>query len=451
MPQLFSLTHLIIAALLLVYSNYSGALYSSIGFAIIGYSATNALIPRVTQSFIQVGLCGKDLGKKGQPLLPETIGAVAATVYLFGMILSIPFLFYKYLVVTSGGGRRDMEVLDKSAELLVFPHGKLSEYLSAILCLQSTVLLGAVDDLFDLRWRHKVIFPVISVIPLLVVYYADFGVTYVLIPKLVRQLFPFLNLRKTINLGWAYYAYMASMSIFCSNSINILAGINGLEVLQSIVLGIVCLCNDTIYMIWGSEEAKESHLFSMVMIIPFIGVSAAIFRWNKWPARVFVGDTYCYFAGMVFAVVGILGHFAKTMMMFFAPQLFNFIYSIPQLFGLVTCPRHRLPRFNPEDGLMYPSKADLKANPPYKIVTKALKVLHSLHLVELTFDKDGEVTECNNLTLINLVLVWAGPMREDRLCYTLCAIQLVVDLMLLCLRHVIGSLVYGQDNLWHIA
>ena len=59
----------------------------------------------------------------------------------------------------------------------------------------------------------------------------------------------------------------------------------------------------------------------------------------------FVGDTFCYFAGMTFAVVGILGHFSKTMLLFFLPQIFNFIFSAPQLFHLVECPRHRMPKY----------------------------------------------------------------------------------------------------------
>ena len=48
---------------------------------------------------------------------------------------------------------------------------------------------------------------------------------------------------------------------------------------------------------------------------------------------------------MTFAVVGILSHFSKTMLLFFIPQILNFLYSVPQLFGLIPCPRHRLPRY----------------------------------------------------------------------------------------------------------
>ena len=64
----------------------------------------------------------------------------------------------------------------------------------------------------------------------------------------------------------------------------------------------------------------------------------------RYPSAAFVGDTYCYFAGMTFAVIGILGHFSKTMLLFFIPQIANFVYSVPQLFHFVPCPRHRLPR-----------------------------------------------------------------------------------------------------------
>lgn len=60
--------------------------------------------------------------------------------------------------------------------------------------------------------------------------------------------------------------------------------------------------------------------------------------------QVFVGDTFTYFAGMALAVAGILGHFSETLLFFFIPQIFNFVYSLPQLFKIVPCPRHRLPR-----------------------------------------------------------------------------------------------------------
>ena len=57
----------------------------------------------------------------------------------------------------------------------------------------------------------------------------------------------------------------------------------------------------------------------MTIIIPFLMTSLALMKHNAFPSKVFVGDTYCYFAGMTFAVTGILGHFSKTMLLFFMP------------------------------------------------------------------------------------------------------------------------------------
>lgn len=440
---------LVIALSIIVYFKDISPIGSAIGFSIIGYVTVDALIPRVSDSFIKIGLFGKDLSKPGRPVIPESIGSVSATVYLFIMFFSIPFMFYKYLVTTSGGGYRDVVAQQQTQEQL-FPHGKLSEFLSALLCLESTILLGAADDLFDIRWRHKFFLPAIAAIPLLIVYYVDFSVTYVLIPRFVQE---FLNTTMTsVDLGALYYVYMASVAIFCPNSINILAGVNGLEVGQSIVLAVIFLINDILYLTMGvNEHAQESHLFSLLLIIPFLGVSIALFKWNRWPAKVFVGDTYCYFAGMVFAVVGILGHFSKTTLLFFLPQIINFLYSAPQLFGLVPCPRHRLPKFHEEDWLMYTSRAEFKEKKPKKIVSTMLKILYKFKLIDINIDpKTNEILDCSNMTLINLIIVWFGPMREDKLCNTILLLQFSIGLAAICLRHLLGSLLFGNDNLWKV-
>ncbi|SCU81209.1 LAFA_0C03334g1_1 [Lachancea sp. 'fantastica'] len=439
---------ILIAITLLYFSRHYSPLLAAIAFAIIGYQATDVLIPCVSPSFIQKGLFGKDLSKPGKPVIPESIGAVSAMVYLFIMFFYIPFLFYKYLVVTtSGGGHRDVSVLESiGQEEYLFPHGKMSEYLSAVLCLQSTVLLGMADDLFDLRWRHKFFLPAVAAIPLLVVYYVDFSVTYVLIPDAVKSWFR--TSKTVLNLGAFYYVYMASMAIFCPNSINILAGVNGLEVGQSIVLGVISLINDALYLALGNEASKEAHRFSAILIIPFLGVALALWKWNKWPAKVFVGDTFCYFAGMIFSVVGILGHFSKTTLLLFIPQTFNFAYSCPQLFGLVPCPRHRMPRFEEKDGLLYPSRAEFSEKPPKKIMLPILRILHKLKLIDLHFEpKTKEIKSCTNMTLINLVLVWWGPMREDKLCNRILTIQLLIGLTAIAARHCLGSLIFGHDNI----
>lgn len=71
---------------------------------------------------------------------------------------------------------------------------------------------------------------------MLIVYFVDFGVTHVVVPvPLQRYLGDF------IDLGPSYYMYMAAVAIFCPNAINMLAGINGIEVAQSLVIAVLLL------------------------------------------------------------------------------------------------------------------------------------------------------------------------------------------------------------------
>ena len=195
------------------------------------------------------------------------------------------------------------------------------------------LMLGFVDDILDLRWRQKLIFPFIASLPILTVYLINYNVTHVMLPK------PW---HFVVDLGPFYYLFMVMVVIFCTNTINIMAGINGLEPGQSVVIAVSLLAFNMIEL---SGSMGKAHVVSFTLLMPFLASSLALLHYNWYPADVFVGDTYCYFAGIVFASVGILGHFTKTMMLFFLPQIFNFIFSIPQLFHLVPCPRHRLPKY----------------------------------------------------------------------------------------------------------
>ena len=285
---------------------------------------------------------------------------------------------------------------------------------------------------------------------MLTVYFVDYGVTNITVPV---PLEPYLG--TLIDVGWLYYAYMAAIAIFCPNSINILAGINGIEVSQSIVIAMLLLANDVLSLYAAPHypqphPATDPHLFSIYLLLPFIGVSLALWWHNWYPAKVFVGDTYCYFAGMVFAIVGILGHFSKTLLLLIIPQIFNFLYSAPQLFSLIPCPRHRLPRFNARTGLLEPSVTKWeKDSPPSKLQTLFLNILASfpvLPLIKLERDDSGEIFESTNFTILNLWLVWFGPKREDRLAIELLIMQTCCGVVGLFVRHFLALLVFRQDN-----
>lgn len=112
------------------------------------------------------------------------------------------------------------------------------------------VLLGFVDDVIDLKWRHKIIVPTVATFPLLVAYN---GLTSVVVPKMLR---PFLG--NFINLGPLYYLYMGNIAIFCTNAINIHAGINGIEVGQSFIIGLFIMIHNIIEIFQSKDSNSDT-------------------------------------------------------------------------------------------------------------------------------------------------------------------------------------------------
>jgi UDP-N-acetylglucosamine--dolichyl-phosphate N-acetylglucosaminephosphotransferase len=250
---------------------------------------------------------------------PESMGLVCAAVYILLLILFIPFAFSDAFIAP----KTNAEGLPASDE---FPHHqvssfsglnrlehrltsyltKLSVYLSSLLSLIIATFLGFLDDVFDIRWRHKIPVPIIASIPLLMVYFAEHGNTNVVVPRPLRPFFT----ATLINLGPLYYLYMSLLSTFATNSINILAGINGSETAQALIIAVSVILNDLLYMPWpfdfriplyllgnqsevdvggmwkagmahGSPVLVERHLFSLYFMLPLVSVCLG-FLYHNW-------------------------------------------------------------------------------------------------------------------------------------------------------------------------
>jgi len=233
---------------------------------------------------------------------------------------------------------------------------------------------------------------------------------------------------------------MGLLAVFCTNAINILAGVNGLEVGHALVIGTSLMLHNLLEL-WG--PLRETHLFSLYLLLPFLGVSAALLYHNWYPSAVFVGDTYCYFAGMTFAVIGILGHFSKTMLLFFLPQIANFLYSVPQLFHLVPCPRHRLPKYDPDTDRLHMSTTSFRLSSLPWPGRLYLHVCRALGLVQLTTAEGAHgLSTCNNLTIINLVIKFCGPLHEKTVVLALLGFQVACSGLAFVVRYPLASLFY---------
>jgi UDP-N-acetylglucosamine--dolichyl-phosphate N-acetylglucosaminephosphotransferase len=124
--------------------------------------------------------------KLGANTSPECMGLPLACWYIGLMMLFIPFPFSHifHAQKTEDIGREVFPQGEVSKTLSVSKY-QLALYLSSLLSLLSATLLGFIDDLFDIRWRHKLPIPLIAAIPTLLVYYSEGGVTSVVLPRIV--------------------------------------------------------------------------------------------------------------------------------------------------------------------------------------------------------------------------------------------------------------------------
>ncbi|XP_067947715.1 UDP-N-acetylglucosamine--dolichyl-phosphate N-acetylglucosaminephosphotransferase-like [Watersipora subatra] len=397
------------------------------------------IIPKFKEMFIKAGLSGTDMNKipsvpiqstaqnpsaLEKPILPEAQGVLSGAVYLIVVFLFIPVPFLRHFTTSD----------------VQFPHHEFVDFLAALLSMCCMLFLGFADDVLNLMWRHKLWLPTMASLPLLMIYFISFHHTIIIIPKPFRDMFGF-----SLDLGVLYYIYMGMMAVFCTNAINILAGVNGLEAGQTLIIAATIIfynCHQLLY----SVSQTQAHLFSLYLLIPYIGVSIPILFYNWCPAQIFVGDTFCYFSGMVFAVVSILGHFSKTTLLFFIPQILNFLYSAPQLFKLVPCPRHRLPRINLKTGLLEMSTAKCKESEMRLLGQLAVRLLNALGLLEVTHvkEKENSYLEFNNMTIINLAIKFVGPIHERSLSSLLLIFQVLCSIMALVIRLHVAKYFYDE-------
>uniref|UniRef100_A0AC35TX07 UDP-N-acetylglucosamine--dolichyl-phosphate N-acetylglucosaminephosphotransferase n=1 Tax=Rhabditophanes sp. KR3021 TaxID=114890 RepID=A0AC35TX07_9BILA len=388
-----------------------------------GYIAHNAIITAIPK-FMAKNLFGRDQCKKEKTQTPEPMGVVAAAVYLFVLFLMIPFLFYEW----SGGGEGQFN-----------PITQLATVVAAVASITAAIFLGFVDDILDVKWREKLVFSSVSSLPMLIVYNLSGHSTTVLLPKFV---IPYIG-TQALDIGPIFYLYMGMLIVFCTNSINILAGINGVEAGQGLIISMTVAVYNLIQL-WREETLEADNVLSLAIIVPFIAINGVLWKFNKYPAKVFVGDTFCYWSGMTIAVVGILGHFPKTLLLFFIPQIFNFLMSIPQLFKFVPCPRHRLPNYNPQTDLLSMSKFTFTSKQTKFPAKYILSIFSSFGLIQLsTTIKDDEIQyESSNFTILNLYLKMFGPMHESSLANLISLTQVLCSMGALALRFYFAGFVY---------
>jgi UDP-N-acetylglucosamine--dolichyl-phosphate N-acetylglucosaminephosphotransferase len=227
----------------------------------------------------------------------------------------------------------------------------LPNLLLCLIYLTGQTFIGFADDVLDLRWRHKLLFGLFCAAPLPAL--CPRGAT-VLPASLAASDsgFAFVNSLSPL-LPVAYVA----IAIFAPNAINIHAGINGLEVSQStaIAVGLAILAGVRLAASFTAPDLLRPlppQIAAVALLCIFFFATRPLAALNRYPARVFVGDTFTNFAGAALVSAALLLQAPLYLGFLMLPQIFNFLLSLPQLLGFLPCPRHRLPRLG-EDGRLH--------------------------------------------------------------------------------------------------
>ena len=263
--------------------------------------------------FKSIGITGKDMHKKETPEVPEAMGLIAGIVLC--MFMTHNPIFY---------------------------------------CTLIGLWIGALDDIIDIQWRTKLIMSAFTYIPL------------------YQQNTTIILFGNVIYLGIFYHVYILLWCIWCGNSINIYAGINGLETGQCLI--IAC-----------------GLFFVVPNVFSYICVCSVLFYFNWFPASIFVGDSWCYLSGAFF--VSVAQHKTEKLAIMMLPQIVNTLFSLPEMIG--ECPRHRMPKYDVKNNVLLPSGKG---------------------------------------TLLNNILRVCGPMSEVKLCSIALALQGVCVVAALLLK-----------------
>lgn len=249
----------------------------------ISFMVTFLLFPVAIPRLKKAGIIGEDMNKPEKPAVAEMGGLVIVAGFITGIIAII--IIDTYSSVTFHA--------DMTQVLAVF---------SMILIMTS---IGAIDDLIGVRQVTKAILPLLASLPLVAIK-AGHPALYL----------PFLG---PTNLGIISFIVLVPIGITgAANACNILAGFNGLEI------GVSTVAMGALAIIAYSIGARTS----LLLLLAALGALLATFRYNWYPAKVFIGDVGTFCLGGIIASAVILGDFEMAGIIIIIPHAIDFFFKL---------------------------------------------------------------------------------------------------------------------------
>jgi UDP-N-acetylglucosamine--dolichyl-phosphate N-acetylglucosaminephosphotransferase len=243
-----------------------------IAIGLFSFWLTYCIVPLFIYRMKKRKITGKDMNKTGFPEVPEMGGLPVMLGFTFGVLLAI--FFTSYLNIP--------ELLLTNLNLLLI----------GLLTILLVGILGILDDLAGWKnglrqWQHALI-PMFAAFPLVAFKAGE-----------TTMNLPFIG---NIEFGIIYPLFLIPIGITgAANAFNMLAGMNGLETGQGILI------ITTLSIIAFFHEQNEA----LIIGIALIGALTAFYIYNKFPAKIFGGDSLTLVIGAGIATMAIIGNMEK--------------------------------------------------------------------------------------------------------------------------------------------
>ena len=253
---------------------------------IISFIATLLVTPYWIKRAQKAGLTGRDMNKYNKVEVAEMGGVIVVFGFIFGVLYYIALRNFYF-----------------SFDQTTLP------ILAAVTTVLIITLVGVIDDLLGwkigLRQYQKPILTLIAALPVMVINVGH-----------EEMLLPFIG---AVDFGMIYPLLIVPIAIVgASNAFNMLAGYNGIEsgmgVIILSVLGFVA---------WQNNLGWVS-ILALCMVFSLL----AFLIYNKYPSKIFPGDSLTYSVGALIAILAILGNMEKIALILFIPYFIEFFLKL---------------------------------------------------------------------------------------------------------------------------
>lgn len=260
------------------------ALLSFISSSLIVYFLTPLLIRR----HYALGIVGKDVHKPEGPLIPEMGGlAIVASVSLSSILAA-----------------------------LIAP--ALSTYLLAfVTSFNLAAMIGIYDDLRGLKAKVKTFLTILCIVPIVMI--------ATLSPQALQLGRPELPLIGSLRITILYWILLPFAIGIPANAVNMMDTYNGVMPSTCLLAALALLISG---LVLGRWEAA-------CLSTPLIGALAAYYPYNKYPSRIFSGDTGSLAAGAGIGTIAILSRLEIVGIVALMPHIMNAFHSLTSIRGLL--------------------------------------------------------------------------------------------------------------------